>query len=241
MGNPELSSADPMRQLKDAKFALSAGHAKQAYEYALSAVHNARLRDIPRIEAMGLHRVGSAQEALGFHSEAERSMELSHFILSSLRTPDYLAQGIVERDIALIVGEQNRSEDGHTEAVNWHERAITSHEMAYRNPSAKASRAMLELATTAAFGNRLLALENRFDHSELWKDVAVIRDLRHHTKPTYELDALDWATRYERSTVKITKALPRAAFLSLQVGNPFTPIRMNTRPVGRFISNRLDS
>lgn len=211
------------------------------YQSALDALQNAREREIPRIEAFALHRIGSAQEAVGLHHEAERHMGLSLSILESLDEPDYLAQGIVERDIALLIAQQDKSPAGRSEAAEWHQRALASHEIVVGQPSPKALRSKLELATTAAFGNRLSVLENRFDHEALWNDITTIRDLRRHTKPGYELNALDWATRYERDPMIIARALPRAAFLSLQVGNPITPIRMNSRPASRLASNLLEN
>lgn len=240
MENSEPQPTDPMRQLKDAKFALNSGSAKKAYETALGALQAARAHDIPLIEAYALHRIGSAQEALGLYREAERHMGLSLTLLESLDEPDYLAQGIVERDIALLIAQHDKSSGGRSEAHEWHERALTSHEMASDQPSGKPLRTKLELATTAAFGNRLSVLENRYNHKMLWDDVRKIRDLRRHTKPAYELDALDWATRYEHNPTTIVRALPRAAFLSLQVGNPVTPIRMYSRPGTRFASNLLE-
>jgi len=241
MTNPEFNQIDPMKQLKDAKYALNAGNAKKALDAAQAALQNSRERGIAPIEAMALHRIGSAFDALGFHGEAERHMGHGHTILEQLDTPDPLAQGIIERDLALLIAQRDRSEDGKAEAAEWHQRAIISHEIASNQTTAKARRVKLELATTAAFGHRLQALDNRYAHGNLWQDVVTLRDLRHHTKPAYELDAIDWATRYEQSPLKVVRALPRVAFLSMQVANPITPTRIATRPSTRLASNLLEN
>lgn len=242
MEKQEPTSTDAMRQLKEAKFALNAGSPKKALDFAKGVFEIARDQEIPRIEAFALHRIGAAEEALGRTKNAEVNMLHAHTILSYLPEPDYLAQGIVERDIALLLV-NNKSNKHHTEAHDWHERATDSHQTAQELQTHKESRLQLELATTAAFAHRLTLSENRHHRrsiNALWEDVEEIRDLRRHTKPAYELDAIDWATRYERDPVVIAKHLPRIAFLGLQLGNPITSASLAIRPVTRLASNRLD-
>lgn len=243
MENQEPTSTEAMRQLKEAKFALNAGSPRQALTFAKNVFEIARSQEIPRIEAFALHRIGSAEEALGRANSAEVSMRHAHAILDYLPKPDYLAQGIVERDIALLLASKNKSTKRHTEAHDWHKQAVESHQMAHELQAHKESRVQLELATTASFAHRLTLSENRHHRGSinaLWQDVKDIRHLRRHTKPGYELDAIEWATRYERDPITIAKHLPRVAFLGLQVGNPITPASLAIRPVTRLASNRLD-